>query len=233
MPFVKKTIDTPPPNLLWQSPNPGASPLLILAHGAGAAMDSGWMDALCIVLGHAGVNTVRFEFPYMSNRRMTGKKSAPNRSPVLLDTWRAVLNHPDIINYAGHVYIGGKSMGGRMATLICAGDTQTQRHAPQPVSRQIMGCVCYGYPFHPPGQLENSRIAHLGKTYTTPTLICQGERDTFGTREQVADYPLSSVITLAWIPMANHDLKPLKSSGYTLDDMFALATNKTAQFMGL
>ena len=74
----------------------------------------------------------------------------------------------------------------------------------------IAGLVCLGYPFHPPGRPEQLRTAHLA-TLATPTLICQGTRDIFGTREEVAAYALSPAIVIAWVEDGDHDLRPRKA----------------------
>ena len=217
--------------LLWNRVNDAQAPLLILSHGAGAPMDSQWMNTITELFNDAGISVVRFEFPYMHKRRITGKKSAPDRAPVLLDTWRNVLCHDDIISYSGDIYIAGKSMGGRMATLIASGNTDSKLETPRPITTQISGCICFGYPFHPPGKLDKLRTLHLGHDYATPTLVVQGEKDTFGNREQVTGYTLSNQITITWLPAGNHDLKPTKASGYTHDDHLQTAVKKSVLFM--
>ena len=211
-------------------------PLLILAHGAGAPMDSDWMNRVSELFCRNGIGVVRFEFPYMHKRRISDKKPAPDRTPVLLDTWRNILNHDTITNHKGPLFIGGKSMGGRMATLIASGSNDTKLDTPQPIENPIAGCICFGYPFHPPrkkegGKLDSLRTEHLGHGYTTPTLIVQGEKDTFGNREQVADYTLSPSIKMAWLDSANHDLKPTKASGFTHEDHLQSAVTSATEFI--
>ena len=223
-------------NLLWHLVDKPHAPLIVLAHGAGAPMDSDWMNTVTNLFNQNGISVVRFEFPYMQKRRLTGKKSAPDRAPILLDTWRDVLCDDKIVNYQGDVFIGGKSMGGRMATLIASGDTDTKLDTPQSVKTTIAGCVCFGYPFHPPrkrkeGKLNKLRTEHLGHDYTTPTLIIQGEKDSFGTREQVDGYTLSPHIQMAWLEGGNHDLKPNKASGFTHDDHLQSAVKTAVGFM--
>ncbi len=177
---------------------PESAPLtLALAHGAGAPMDSDWMNTITAAIAETGVRVVRFEFPYMAARRETGKKRPPNPERVLLDTWRAVITELG----AGTLVIGGKSMGGRMASLIAD-------------EMKVRGLICLGYPFHPPGRPEKLRTAHLADL-KTPTLICQGERDPFGTADDVAAYTLSQSIRLHWAPDGDHGLKPRKKSGHT------------------
>jgi len=177
------------------------APTLILAHGAGAPMDSDFMNVFAAGLAQRGLRCVRFEFPYMAARRVDGKNRPPNRAPILIETWRAVIDHfgPD------NVVIGGKSMGGRIAAMV-ARDLQTER-------RPVNGLVCLGYPFHPPGKPEKApeRIAHL-VDITTPTLILQGTRDTFGSAEQVAGFALSDAVHIHGLADGDHGFKPRKKS---------------------
>jgi predicted alpha/beta-hydrolase family hydrolase len=158
-----------------------ATHTLVLAHGAGGAMDTPWMNTVARGIAEQGIRVVRFEFPYMAARRTGGKRGAPDRQPVLLQTWR------DVVGELGNgVIIGGKSMGGRMATMVAD-------------ELRVRGVVCLGYPFHPPGQPEKLRTAHL-ETLRTPALIVQGTRDPFGTAEEVPKYRLSPTIRIEWLP---------------------------------
>ena len=187
---------------------------IALAHGAGAPMDSDWMNTVAAKLADAGYRVVRFEFPYMAERRETGKKRPPNPQRILLETWQAVVDdlRPE------HLIIGGKSMGGRMASLIAD-------------EAGVAGLVCLGYPFHPPGRPEKVRTEHLA-ALKTPTLICQGERDPFGTKEDVAAYNLSKKIKLHWAPDGDHGLKPRKKSGHTENENLDAAVSAIASFIG-
>ena len=173
---------------------------LLLAHGAGAPMDSDFMNTLATELAGQGVRVLRFEFPYMAERRRTGKKRPPERAPVLL------LAFAEALDKAGgaQVFIGGKSMGGRMATMLA-------------VERRCRGVVCFGYPFHPPGKPETTRLEHL-PAMRAPALICQGDRDPFGNRQEVAGYPLPAAVQLHWLADGNHDLAPRKASGITAQE---------------
>ncbi|MDJ0948284.1 MAG: dienelactone hydrolase family protein [Alphaproteobacteria bacterium] len=190
------TPDQGSPALVFDGP--GDAPVTVaLAHGAGAPMDSDWMDAVATVLAARGLRVARFEFPYMARRRADGKRRPPDRQPVLLDCWRAVVAALG----ADRLVIGGKSMGGRMASLV-ADETG------------VRGLVCLGYPFHPPGKPEKTRTEHL-ETLRTPTLILQGERDPFGGREEVSGYRLSAAIRLYWLADGDHGFKPRKASGRT------------------
>lgn len=165
-----------------------AATTLILAHGAGAPMDSDWMNAIARGIAVNGVRVVRFEFPYMAERRTTGRRRAPDREPILLKRWRDVYAEVD----RGQTFIGGKSMGGRMASMVAD-------------ELGAAGLLCLGYPFHPPGRPEKTRVAHL-EGLRTRTLIVQGSADPFGTRDDVAGYQLSDAITIEWIEGGNHDL---------------------------
>jgi predicted alpha/beta-hydrolase family hydrolase len=175
----------------------GAATTIALAHGAGAGMESGSLQAFAEGLANEGFRVVRFEFPYMARRRETGKRGGPDRLPVLMETWRNVIN----AQAAERLVIGGKSMGGRIASMV-ADDAD------------VRGLVCLGYPFHPPGRPEQLRTEHLA-SLKTPTLIVQGTRDPFGKPEEIEGYLLSDAIRIAWLEDGDHSFKPLKSSGRT------------------
>lgn len=195
---------------------PGKDPraTLVLAHGAGAPMDSAFMEKIARDLGGRGFRVVRFEFPYMRERRESGRRKPPDREPVLLQTWRDVV--AELGGGAGLV-LGGKSMGGRMASLVA--DELGAR-----------GLVCLGYPFHPPGQPEKLRVAHL-EPLRTPALIVQGTRDPFGTREEVAEYRLSDRIRIVWSEDGDHSFKPRASSGRTEARSLREAFAAVAEFL--
>ena len=179
---------------------------LAFAHGAGALMDSKFMERIAEGLGEHGIRVVRFEFPYMQKRRETGKKRPPERTPKLLTHWRKViedLGGPD------KLFIGGKSLGGRMATMIAA--ELEEEGTP------VKGICVTGYPFHPLGKSEAEylRTEHL-MTLKTPTLICQGARDSFGWWDEVVEYGLPEIIDFHWADDGDHDLKPRNLSGRTM-----------------
>jgi predicted alpha/beta-hydrolase family hydrolase len=184
------------PDLLFDGP-PNATVTIVLAHGAGAGMDTPFMDFFASGLAKHGFRLVRFEFPYMASHRSAGKRKPPDREPVLRETWLKVIA---MVRNSGLV-IGGKSMGGRIASLIAD-------------EAAVSGLVCLGYPFHPVGKPESLRVEHL-KAIQTPTLILQGERDPFGNREAVAGYKRSPAVEVVWLPDGDHSFKPRKSSGRT------------------
>ncbi|MBL4740061.1 MAG: dienelactone hydrolase family protein [Sneathiella sp.] len=187
---------------------------LVLAHGAGAAMDSPFMDFFAEKVGDAGIHVVRFEFAYMQQRRTTGSKRPPDRQPKLLDCWRQVIKD---FGPARKLFIGGKSMGGRMASLMAD-------------EEQVRGLVCLGYPFYAIGKKDKPRTEHLA-TLKTPTLIVQGVRDTMGDVNSVAEYSLSPEITIDWIADGDHSFKPRKSSGRTEAQNWIQACESVVRFI--
>jgi len=158
----------------------------LFAHGAGGGMNAPFMTAVARGLEARGIRVVRFEFPYMAAGRRV-----PDREPVLLQAWRDV-----VAEHGGGeaVAIGGKSLGGRMASMVAD-------------ELRVRALVCFGYPFHPPGKPEKTRTAHLA-ALRTPALIIQGERDPFGTPADVAGYALSPSIEVVWIAGGDHSFKP-------------------------
>jgi predicted alpha/beta-hydrolase family hydrolase len=172
---------------------------ILLAHGAGAAMDSASMTAIAEALASAGFRIARFEFDYMAKRRSSGRRSPPPRADKLTPEYVAAI---DALDRHGPLIIGGKSMGGRVASMIA--DELYE-------ARRIAGLLCLGYPFHPLGKPDELRTAHLAGL-KTPTLIVQGTSDPFGTRAEVASYDLSQAIEILWLEDADHDLKPRKNT---------------------
>lgn len=192
---------------------PDGAPTLALAHGAGAPMDSPFMAAFAGGLAARGARVVRFEFPYMAERRRSGKRAAPDRAAILLETWRAVIGDLG----PGRLVIGGKSLGGRIASMV-ADETG------------VRGLACLGYPFHPPGRTSTARVAHL-KTLRTPALIVQGTRDPFGSRQEVEGYGLSPAIRVHWLEDGDHGFRPRKKSGRTEPQNWNEAIDALAVFL--
>lgn len=202
---------------------PGDETLTVaLAHGAGAPMSSPFMAAFAEGLAGEGFRVARFEFPYMAERRRTGKKKPPDRAPVLLETWREVI---DALGPANLV-IGGKSLGGRIASQVVH-EMETARGG----LPGIAGLVCLGYPFHAPGKpASEERLRHLA-ALSTPTLICQGTRDTLGNAEDVKGYDLSPAVQIHWLDDGDHGFKPRKASGLTEKDNWEDAIRAVATFL--
>jgi hypothetical protein len=196
-----------------------ASHLFVFAHGAGIGMASPFMDALARHIAAAGIRVVRFHFPYMEDMVRTGQRRPPDGGRVLREAYADVIRHcierercrPE------RLVIGGKSMGGRIATMIADG-------------HGVGGAVCFGYPFHPPRQPRKLRTAHLA-ALRTPTLICQGERDPFGTRAEVQGYALSPAIRLHWLPDGDHDFAPRRSGAHSAEGNLAVAGAAAVDFI--
>jgi len=193
---------------------PEGGPAVALAHGAGATMDSPFLNTMAAGLGAGGLRVARFEFPYMHRRRETGERRPPDREPALRQAW---LDAIAVLGGAERLVIGGKSMGGRMASLVAD-------------EAAVRGLVCLGYPFHPPGQPEKLRTAHL-RDLRTPTLIVQGTRDPLGTREEVERYDLSPAIRLVWLEDGDHSFKPRAASGHKEKEHLAAAVEAVREFV--
>jgi predicted alpha/beta-hydrolase family hydrolase len=191
---------------------------LILAHGGGQGMRSEFMEAMARELGTAGLRVVRFQFPYMMEMERTGKRRPPDRPTVLLDAWHQTIDHALAEGIElPQLLIGGKSLGGRMASLIAD-------------ERSVAGLLCLGYPFHPPGKPDRLRIEHL-QTLRTPALICQGTRDPFGNEAEVSTYSLSPALRFAWIDDGEHSFRPRKGSGTTWERNLAAAADAVRQWV--
>ena len=179
--------------------------ILVLAHGAGSCMREPMLNSLSDGLTHQGWRVVRFEFPYMARQSLTGRRTFPDKLSVLLDAYRSVV---EAVNkeIQQPLLIGGKSMGGRIASLVANSLYNDDL---------IQGVVCLGYPFHPLKRPDQLRTEHLG-SFSAPMLIVQGERDPMGGREEVDNYVLSDQIQIRWIADGDHSLSPRKRSGFTV-----------------
>lgn len=190
------------PDFLFDGPE-DAPATILLAHGAGAPMDSASMSASTKALAAAGLRVARFEFGYMAGRRQGVRKPPPKAESVMPEYETAIA----ALGASGPLVIGGRSMGGRVASMIA-----DKAYA----DGRIRGLLCLGYPFHPPERPTQLRTKHL-ETLTCPALIVQGTRDPFGVPDEVATYPLSPAIRLLWLEDGDHDLKPRKAiSGFTV-----------------
>ncbi len=177
-------------------------------------MDTPFMATIARGVAAEGIRVIRFEFAYMAARRHGKKGGAPDREPVLLARWREVVAQQ---GGGENLVIGGKSMGGRMASMVAD-------------ELQVAGLVCLGYPFHPPGQPGKLRTAHLASLRTT-TLIVQGERDPFGTSAEVPGYELSKSIRVEWIPDGDHSFRPRARAGLTEKETLQRATEFVVSFV--
>lgn len=190
-----------------------ANRTLILAPGAGAGKEHYFMGYFARELASEKLRIVRFNFPFMDVALKTGRRRPPDTQPILLETWRTIISK----FRTEELIIGGKSMGGRIASIIA------DKEKPN-------GLVCLGYPFHKPGNLENPRVEHL-RTIKTPTLICQGTRDPFGTKSEADSYQLSKKISFQWLQDGDHSFKPRKRSGHTEVDNLATSVKAIKAFV--
>lgn len=213
-------IETSDAAVDWLTDGDARAPwTLVLAHGAGQGMRSPFMECCAGLLARRGLSVVRFQFPYMAEMERTGRRRPPDPQPRLRAAWYRALDRLAGQGLpAERLLIGGKSLGGRVASLI-AGE------------RSAAGLVCLGYPFHPPGRPGRTRIAHLAGL-AVPTLICQGTRDPFGLPPEIDGYDLSRSIRLAWIPGGDHSFKPAGGSEREWTENLALAADAVAAFAG-
>jgi uncharacterized protein len=207
---------------------PADAPVRFLcAHGAGAGMETPFLKTFAQLLAERGVATLRFEFAYMAARRSGGPRKPPPKAERLMDEYRAA------VAAAGHgapsrapLVIGGKSMGGRVASLVA-----DELYA----AGRVAGLVCLGYPFHPPGRPEQLRTAHL-QALACPALIVQGDRDPFGTRAEVealtAAGAIAADIRFHWAGDGDHDLGPRGSSGFTRKGNLTAAADAVVAWCG-
>lgn len=201
--------------IIWSGKD-DAPTLIILAHGAGAAMDTDFMNYFAESLASKRVRILRFEFPYMALRRQGHGRRPPNTQKILLSSWQKIIEYARGL-HKGKIYIGGKSMGGRMASMIADGEN-------------VAGLICLGYPFYAPGKMDKPRIDHL-ENLKTDTLMLQGERDVMGSKDVVESYKLSSKIKIKWLPDGDHGLKPRKKSGFTEEGNLGSAITEIMKFI--
>jgi uncharacterized protein len=174
---------------------PAAGAAFIVAHGAGAGQHSPFMVSFARAMAARGFDAVTFNFPYTEHKRRV-----PDRAPVLEACYAAVVQaaRERIPSAREWLFIGGKSMGGRMATQLAASDAQLP----------LAGLVLLGYPLHPPGRPDKPRDAHL-PSVRRPMLVIQGGRDAFGTPDELRPVfePLRPRATLHVIEGGDHSFK--------------------------
>jgi uncharacterized protein len=205
-------LDTGPPSAAYR---------IILAHGAGAGITSSFMEQMSDLLTERAFAVTRFEFAYMAARRTGGPRRPPPKAEILAQEYSAFLDHVSSQGPQGQkLLIGGKSLGGRVASLIAADAHREGR---------IAGLIGLGYPLHPPGQPDRRRAEHL-ITFTCPSLIVQGERDPFGNKAEFEALELPPAIQLHWIGDGDHDFGPRGASGFTRKGNLAAAAGAIAAF---
>ena len=188
--------------------------LVVLAHGAGSHMEHRTMLWLSGLVRQAGASVARFNFAY----RVLGK-SMPDRMPVLMETYRAVLADFRSRLSPRRLIIGGHSMGGRVATMLAAGGDE------------LAGLLLFAYPLHPPGQFEKMRDAHL-PSIRYPVLQFSGTRDEFCRRDLMEAVPVGEHYEVAWLEGADHSYSVAKASGRTKKDVETEIVQQLKLWMG-
>jgi uncharacterized protein len=193
---------------------------IILGHGAGANQLSGFMRLFSEGLAERGIDVVTFNFLYMEQGR-----KIPDPAPRLEGCYRAVidaaLKHKKL--KGNRLVIGGKSMGGRIASQVAAQDGEN-----------IAGLVFLGYPLHPPGRPDKMRSEHLPKI-KAPMLFVQGSRDAFGTKEEISSLikELKLPAKLHAIEGGDHSLKVPKKTGTPQQDVYNDAMDVIASWLSV
>lgn len=221
---VEFTVEVEGGTVTGRSFSAGTSaPLLVLAHGAGADQRHRFMVAMARRLSERGVSAVTFNFLYTERKRR-----APDRAPVLEATWTTVLDAcVRRLEPRGPIAVGGKSMGGRIASQVVASRPASDAW------RRVGGLVLLGYPLHPPGQPEKPRVAHL-PAIDVPILIVQGTRDTFGTRQEIEPVfgALKTRVDYEFIEPGDHSFAVPKSSGRTESVVLDGVADRVASWIG-
>jgi len=204
--------------LQWfKSATGNARAQFIFAHGAGAGSDSEFMQTMAKLISQFNIDVALFDFQYMQIAKERGKRRPPERAPKLLAYFAEVLRErqPEL-----PLFIGGKSMGGRMASMLCTEQSLAK----------IAGVVAFGYPFHPPGKPEKLRIEHFADI-PCPFLVLQGERDTFGNQQELAELKMINPPEIKFLKDGDHSLKPRKKSGITEEENLQQAADYAAKFI--
>ena len=186
--------------LMYNGPIDG--PLFVFAHGAGAPATSDFMETIATGLAEQGIRVARFNFPYMQQRVDNGTRRPPERAPKLIEQYQQLIAGID-----QPMVIGGKSMGGRMASLVASARLSDNQN-------KIKGVACLGFPFHPANKPEQLRSEHFS-LIRQAIFIAQGERDKLGSKKEISSYGLPDDINWLWLEDGDHDLKPRIKSGFT------------------
>ena len=193
--------------------------IFVFAHGAGADMNSSFISAITELLVAKNISVIRFNFPYMEKRLLDGKKRPPDRMPVLIDDMSQLLGG---LKLDLPLFIGGKSMGSRVAASITTSEMINHVNA--------KGVIAVGYPFHPIGKPEKLRLEPI-LSNTLPMLIIQGERDKLGSKEEIASYQLPTHCQIEFMRDGDHDIKPRLKSGFTHQEHIEDAANRISTFI--
>ena len=186
--------------------------VVVYAPGAGSNLQDPFGKYLAQHLAGAGISTVRFQFPYMEER-----KRRPDPPRLLEETWREVIRVVRPTSY--RMVVGGRSMGGRIASQVVAHGTA------------VDGLALFAYPLHPPSSPEKRRDGHL-PNINVPTLFCSGTRDTFATAEELeaAASKLPKAV-IHQLEGADHGFEVLKSSGRTRAEVWTEAADSLVSWL--
>jgi hypothetical protein len=196
--------------------------VILLAHGAGAPMTGPFLEELASGLAGRGHRVACFEFDYMAARRSTGKRRPPPKAELLLGEYTdAIADVSRTLRSGQQLIIGGKSLGGRVASMIAPKEFENGR---------VSALICFGYPFHPPNKPLVLRTTHL-ETLACPALFIQGECDPFGSRAEIESYRLAKSIRFAWIENGDHDLKSRRGRSPTAGNGIARAAMLASRFI--
>jgi predicted alpha/beta-hydrolase family hydrolase len=201
---------------------------LVLAHGAGAGQASEFMTGFAAALAGRGLEVVTFNFPFTER----GKK-LPDPQPVLESCYRSVLAHVAADPALGKLplFIGGKSLGGRIASHVASARDADDSGAGTWWDR-LRGLVFLGYPLHPPGKPQQVRVSHLPQI-TQPMLVVQGAKDTFGAPAELRLFfdvlPAHSDFYI--VEQGSHSLEVPKRSGIPQAEVFAAAQDRIAEWI--
>lgn len=188
---------------------------LLLCHGAGAPVQSDFCQLLAKQLAEQNIEVWGFNFAYMA-KTLAGKRQLPAKMPVLMAELLEQINQmPTDLP----LFIAGKSMGGRVATLLAASHL---------LPAEVKGGIAFGYPFHPPKK-DSWRTEHFADL-KRPVLVLQGERDPFGSTADLAgkSWPL---IDIKWLQSGDHDFVPLKKSGFSQQQLIEQAASLSRSFI--
>jgi len=193
---------------------------VLLAHGAGAGIEAPLLEATAVGLARAGVPVLRFRYPYMERIAREGRRRPPDRAPALLAAHRAALAELARRFPGARRVLAGKSLGGRMASLLVA------------EGEPVAGLCLLGYPLHPAGKPERLRVEHF-PDIRVPSLFLQGSRDPLCTLELLErELPrLGAPPRVVVVPDADHDFQVPKRSGRTAEEVRATLVAEIADWV--
>jgi len=216
------TDDRTMPDFIWSRPQEKHTATLVMAHGAGAPMDSPFMEKMATACAERGLSVARFEFAYMAGRRTGSPKRPPPKADKLIGEFQTALQ--SILGEVdGPLFLAGKSMGGRVAAMLAGGGSLPAR---------VKGVCCLGYPFHPTGKPDAPWRLDPLQNAKRPILVLQGDRDAFGSRPELEEISVPDDVELQYLEDGNHDFAPRGKSPATLDGNIAEAADHIAAFAG-